>query len=77
VMEIKTAADLRMLAAKYDLKQQELAARIGISRQYMHFIYHGQWRIPEMLRIRIERTAAELEANPPEPKYAPRVRSLG
>jgi hypothetical protein len=69
-MEIKSARDLRVLIAEYDIPVKEFAERAGLGSQYVSSLMHARLRITDEARERIEKVAEEL-ANEPLPPEAP------
>lgn len=69
--EVKSARDLRVLIAEYDMSMGDFADRTGISPKFLSHMLHGRARITEPFRIKIEAVANELADNPPPPVEAP------
>jgi plasmid maintenance system antidote protein VapI len=67
---IETAQDLRVLIARYDIKQRDFAAMTGIPSQRLNDLLHGRQPLTASTRVRIDEVARALELDPPTPVEA-------
>lgn len=63
--EIKTARDVRVALAEFDVPVRAFAELAGIDRTTLCNVMHGRYRLTKPMRIRLEKAAEELDKNPP------------
>jgi DNA-binding LacI/PurR family transcriptional regulator len=65
-VRIRSAEDLQRFLDQHYIKYSEFAALAGMNRSHLSSVLHGRYGMSRLTRIRVQRAAEEILANPPE-----------